>query len=72
MVTLYAKGVERLIKPIQEDLTAMPFIEVPPLSAWLDGDQVDRYPYKKTYEEAKNDPIWIVHTSGTTGTLSPK
>jgi acyl-CoA synthetase (AMP-forming)/AMP-acid ligase II len=26
------------------------------------------YPYTKTWEEAKNDPIVIVHTSGTTGT----
>lgn len=35
-------------------------------------DMVDcptkHYPYTKTWEEAQNDPIIIVHTSGTTGT----
>lgn len=28
------------------------------------------YPYEKTFEEAKWDPIVIIHTSGTTGLCS--
>lgn len=36
----------------------------------LSAEGTERYPYDKTYEEAKNDEIIIIHTGGTTGTFN--
>lgn len=44
---------------------------MPELQAWLPAVKVDAeqpvYPYTKTWDEAKDDPCLIVHTSGSTG-----
>lgn len=37
----------------------------------IDGTVVAHYPYSKTYDEGKNDPLHIAHTSGTTGNPKP-
>lgn len=46
----------------------------PDLESWLVPEYEDmisqdaaRFPYDKTYEEAGNDPVVILHTSGSTG-----
>ncbi len=44
----------------------MKIVTMPSLEYFLDGDS-KHYPYTKTYDEAKDDPVWIIHTSGTTG-----
>ncbi|KAK6841270.1 hypothetical protein PG989_010175 [Apiospora arundinis] len=43
--------------------------ELPPLDRWLtvDAATTTRYPYSKTWEEAMRDPLFIIHSSGTTG-----
>ena len=38
----------------------------PSLLNLLDGRH-EYYPYNRTFEEAKNEPLFIVHTSGSTG-----
>lgn len=44
---------------------------MPELQEWLPAVEVDKeqpvYPYAKTWDEAKDDPCLIVHTSGSTG-----
>ena len=42
---------------------------LPSLQWMLDSEKQERYPYDKTYEEAKWDDFVIIHTSGTTGKL---
>src|SRR6266536_995993 len=37
------------------------------LEYFLTGDAVENYPFDKSWEEFKNDPILIMHNSGTTG-----
>lgn len=41
----------------------------PSLKWCLDADGALDYPYNKTWEEAKDDEILIIHTSGTTGEI---
>lgn len=42
-------------------------VVVPSLEELLDMNEVPHYPYDKSFDEAKNDPFVILHTSGTTG-----
>lgn len=50
----------------------MPTAELPELDDLLNlDDMAATFPYNKTYEEAKDDPFVIVHTSGTTGPPKP-
>lgn len=43
---------------------------LPSLEWMLYNEEQERYPYDKTFEEAKWDEIVIIHTSGTTGKLT--
>lgn len=43
---------------------------LPSLKWCLDNKDHRRYPYNKTFEEAKFDEVVIIHTSGTTGILA--
>lgn len=40
---------------------------IPTLDELLREEEVLPYPYEKSYEEAKDDPIFVLHTSGSTG-----
>lgn len=42
-------------------------LQVPEYQEFLDEAPAPHYPYEKTFDEAKNDPFLILHTSGTTG-----
>lgn len=47
---------------------------IPSLDELLSGSEKDAppdYPYEKSYEEAKDEPIFILHTSGSTGIPKP-
>lgn len=46
-------------------------IEPPALDELLDPAGAVRYPYNKTWEQAKNDEIIVVHSSGSTGPPKP-
>lgn len=49
-------------------------IAIPSLEELLNGKENDAppdYPYEKSYEEAKDEPIFILHTSGSTGIPKP-
>ncbi|KAK3172369.1 hypothetical protein OEA41_005690 [Lepraria neglecta] len=47
--------------------SSMRVIDTPDDCGWLIAQDAKHYPYTKTWEEAKNDPWIIFHTSGTTG-----
>ena len=42
-------------------------LQVPALVDLLSPTNVRDYPYDAVYEDAKNDPIFVLHTSGSTG-----
>lgn len=46
----------------------MRHVVIPDLEDLLDPTKAPHYPFEKTFEEAKNDPYVVLHTSGTTGT----
>lgn len=65
---LYATELEPLMKPLQAMAPSTEFQAVPPFQEMLDGDgNTTPYPYVKTFEEARNDPIVVLHSSGSTG-----
>lgn len=43
-------------------------IILPELNFFLANELVPEYPYSKTWEQARNDPYLVMHSSGTTGT----
>ncbi|EFY86027.1 NRPS-like enzyme, putative [Metarhizium acridum CQMa 102] len=44
---------------------------VPPLKEWLQASPSSPFPYTKTFEEARWDPLVVLHTSGSTGIPKP-
>ncbi|KAH9211309.1 putative NRPS-like enzyme [Leptodontidium sp. 2 PMI_412] len=46
-------------------------LEIPALTELLSASDTPLYPYNAVYEEVKNDPIFILHTSGSTGIPKP-
>lgn len=52
--------------PIINQLVVKNKLQIPTLDDLLASDAV-HYPYDKTFNQAQNDPILVVHSSGTTG-----
>lgn len=48
----------------------MQVYQIPELKELLDQDH-PHYPYEKSFEEARNEPLVALHTSGTTGLPKP-
>ena len=42
-------------------------LTMPPFEHFINDDAVEPYPFTKTWDEIKNDPVYIAQTSGTTG-----
>lgn len=49
----------------------MQALSVPDLDYFLEPDNVPNYPYEKTFDEARLDPLVVLHTSGSTGIPKP-
>ena len=49
----------------------MTLLQLPLLDELLDATSTEPFPYTKTFEEARNDPFCLLHTSGTTGVPKP-
>ena len=45
--------------------------QVPELDELLNEEPVPAYPYNKTFEEARQEPLVVLHTSGSTGLPKP-
>ncbi|CAK7213590.1 putative NRPS-like protein biosynthetic cluster [Sporothrix bragantina] len=46
-------------------------VSLPELSDFLADTPVEPFPYNKTWDEGKRDPVWVLHTSGSTGHPKP-
>ncbi|KAM3085599.1 hypothetical protein ACMFMG_002669 [Clarireedia jacksonii] len=49
----------------------MKVLDCPDLDFFLDETPVEHYPYTKTWAEASEEPILVLHTSGSTGLPKP-
>ena len=67
---LYAPEVEGLVKPLIDHQPNLQLHEIQPLEMLVQPD-TPHYPYEKSYEEAKWDPILILHSLGSTGAPRP-
>ena len=77
MALLQSTNCNVLINPVETKVDHilskkdMRHFNVEGLTEFLRGDFTERYEYKKTFEEAAQDPFIIVHTSGSTGLPKP-
>jgi len=46
-------------------------VAVPDLKVLLDSKSSPPYKYEKTWESGRRDPVWVLHTSGSTGNPKP-
>ncbi|KAK7997482.1 trna 2 -phosphotransferase 1 protein [Apiospora arundinis] len=69
-VMLLAGGVLDRVQPILAK-RPMRTLTIPDLGTFLDGSAVEPYPYTKTFEQARNDPCVVLHTTGSTGLPKP-
>jgi len=42
-------------------------LHIPSLQELIGYQNVENYPYEKTFEEERDNPIFVLHTSGSTG-----
>ncbi|KAJ2983899.1 hypothetical protein NUW58_g6174 [Xylaria curta] len=69
-IICFAKSHRKVVQPwLQErDMQA---VEVGPIENWFPEEEVEVFPYNKTFEEAEWDPLCVLHTSGSTGIPKP-
>jgi acyl-CoA synthetase (AMP-forming)/AMP-acid ligase II len=63
---VYASPLASVAEEIHKYRPEIEQIQAPELDVWFNEEISPVYPYTKSYEEAKNDPAVIFHTSGTT------
>ncbi|OCT47554.1 transferase family protein [Cladophialophora carrionii] len=70
----WVKPHEQPMLPLVKDLLQqkpMRVLELPGVDELLDAESTEPYIYDKTFESAANEPLCILHTSGTTGVPKP-
>ncbi|CAG9953514.1 unnamed protein product, partial [Clonostachys rosea f. rosea IK726] len=60
-----------LKKDVLETRSEMAFSTLPPLSYFLQDEKVQDYPFVATWDEIKANPVFVIHSSGTTGDPRP-
>ena len=56
-----------ILEPLKKERADVATIEMPSLDHWLADGEFSVYPYTKSWEDAKFDPIFGLYTSGSTG-----
>ncbi|KAF3407185.1 hypothetical protein DPV78_000518 [Talaromyces pinophilus] len=59
-----------IVKQVAEKHGDIPLYQVPMTTHFLDGEY-QHFPYTKSFEEAHDEPLVVLHTSGTTGFPKP-
>lgn len=66
---LYASELTPLANSLQSVATSVSIDPIPSFQEMLDSNP-EPYPYEKSFDEAKDDPIVVLHSSGSTGKIS--
>ncbi|KAK1596905.1 thioester reductase domain-containing protein [Colletotrichum navitas] len=69
-VIFFDPSFEDVVQPLLEE-RPMHAVEVTSADGWLSDDEVPHFPYDKTFDEAKYDPVVVLHSSGSTGLPKP-
>jgi acyl-coenzyme A synthetase/AMP-(fatty) acid ligase len=56
-----------LVRTVQREIGDANVVVVPELEELLSVNEAPKYPYTKSWDEAKEDPFAIFHTSGSSG-----
>ncbi|KAI5919463.1 hypothetical protein F4810DRAFT_714545 [Camillea tinctor] len=67
---LYAPEVEALVNPLLNEKPGLRIHKVHPIDQFIQPG-AEYYPFEKEYEDAKWDPILVLHSSGSTGPPKP-
>ncbi|KAI1117615.1 acetyl-CoA synthetase-like protein [Nemania sp. NC0429] len=67
---LFASELASIVKPIQALAPALEGRTIPSFREMMEGSYRP-YPYNKSFEEARDDPIVVLHSSGSTGLPKP-
>ncbi len=62
----YSQELAQKVQELEEERPSIVAIPMPSLDELLES-RPNRYPYDKDFDEVEDDPIIIVHTSGSTG-----
>jgi acyl-coenzyme A synthetase/AMP-(fatty) acid ligase len=52
---------------LRPEIDGFKILTMPDFETFLVDEKAEKYPYILTWEESKDDPVFIVHTSGSTG-----
>lgn len=60
-----------MVQPWLEERPDLKAVEVGEFESWFPKREVPPFPYNKTYNQAVEDPVVVLHTSGSTGFPKP-
>ncbi|KAI0875903.1 hypothetical protein GGS24DRAFT_264456 [Hypoxylon argillaceum] len=69
-VIAFPKSHRAMVQPLLQERD-MQAVEVGPIENWFPEEEVEPFPYSKTFEEAEWEPLCVLHTSGSTGIPKP-
>ncbi|KAI0173134.1 acetyl-CoA synthetase-like protein [Hypoxylon sp. FL1284] len=69
-IIAFAKQQRALVQPWLRERNMQP-MEVSELDAWFSQEDVEPFPYDRTFEQAEWEPLMVLHTSGSTGIPKP-
>ncbi|KAF2258864.1 acetyl-CoA synthetase-like protein [Lojkania enalia] len=68
---LHPAYAQEQVRRLLSDSPHIRSIVVPELNTWLNADKAPAFSYRRSWDEGKDDPWLIFHTSGTTGLPRP-
>ncbi|KAL1306212.1 hypothetical protein AAFC00_004308 [Neodothiora populina] len=69
---VYTPDTISIAQSISSGVPTVKLVEAPGFEELIDDSMLaPHYPYEKTFDESEWDPVFVVHTSGTTGTPKP-
>ncbi|KAI9705314.1 MAG: putative NRPS-like protein biosynthetic cluster [Bogoriella megaspora] len=67
---LFPHEMAQMVGNLRAELSGLETFEIPPFQEMMDAKS-DPFPYKKRFEDSVNNPIVVLHSSGSTGIPKP-